>query len=154
MTNLDEIDHQILRLLQADGRRTNRSLASEVGLAPSTTLERVRQLETKGMIRGYHANAEAVALGRPLQAMVAVRIRPKTQRIVNDIVDSVWLLPETLSVSLMSGPDDILVHLGVRDTDSLRQIVLDEIASLPGVVDERTSLVFEHRRKMVIEPCP
>lgn len=153
MPNLDAHDRQILRLLQSDARQTNRALAAAVGLAPSTTLDRVRELERTGAIAGYHARVDLRALNRPLQAMVAVRIRPKTQNIVDEFVAAVWELPATLSVSLMSGQDDILVHLSVADTDSLRRLVLDEIASLPGVVDETTSLVFEHRRKTVVEPA-
>lgn len=153
MPNFDAYDRHILRLLQSDARQTNRALAAAVGLAPSTTLDRVRELERQGAIVGYHARVDLGALSRPLQAMVAVRIRPKTQQIVDAFVDAVWSLPETLSVSLTSGQDDILVHLSVADTDSLRRIVLDKIASLPGVVDERTSLVFEHRRKQVVEPA-
>ncbi|MEZ5340374.1 MAG: Lrp/AsnC family transcriptional regulator [Acidimicrobiales bacterium] len=126
-------------------------LAAAVGLARRPRSSEC-ELERRGAIVGYHASVNLDALSRPLQAMVAVRIRPKTQQIVDNFVDAVWALPQTLSVSLMSGQDDILVHLSVQNTDALRRIVLDEIASLPGVVDETTSLVFEHRRKQVIEP--
>ena len=52
----------------------------------------------------------------------------------------------------VSGGDDLLIQVAVRDTDHLRDAVLAEIASLDGVVDETTSLIFEHRRKTVITP--
>ena len=51
----------------------------------------------------------------------------------------------------LNGPH-LLIQVAVRDSDHLRDVVLAEIASLDGVVDETTSLIFEHRRKMVIEP--
>ena len=150
--NIDRNDQMILAQLQSDARQTNRAIATSVGLAPSTTLDRIRELERSGVITGYHAEVDLAALNRPLQALVAVKIQPKTRAIIDEFIDSVWALPETIAVHLMSGQEDVLVHLSVPDTDRLQQIVIDNIASLPGVVDERTSLVFDHRRRSVIEP--
>ena len=152
MTDVDRTDIQILAALQSDARQTNRALAGTVGLAPSTTLDRVRSLEERGVITGYHATTDLNALGRPIQAMVAIRLRPKTAAIVDQVVERLWSLPETLAVFMLSGIDDILVHLSVSDTEALRHLVLDRISSIEGVVDERTSLVFEHRRRTVLEP--
>ncbi len=152
VTQIDRTDAQILAELQSDARQTNRALAAGVGLAPSTTLDRVRSLEERGVITGYHATTDLKALGRPIQAMVAIRLHPKTAAIVDRVVEQLWSLPETLSVFMLSGIDDILTHLSVQDTDALRHLVLDRISSIDGVVDERTSLVFEHRRRTVVEP--
>lgn len=152
--NIDRHDQAILGQLQSDARQTNRSVAASVGLAPSTTLDRIRELERSGVITGYHAEVDLAALNRPLQALVAVKIQPKTRVIIDEFIDTVWALPETIAVHLMSGQEDVLVHLSVPDTDRLQQIVIDNIASLPGVVDERTSLVFDHRRRAVIQPLP
>lgn len=152
MANIDRSDAAILQCLQSDARQTNRALAAAVGLAPSTTLDRVRGLEQRGVVTGYHAEVDLAALGRPIQAIVALRLRPKTAEVVDRAVDHLWSLPETLGVLLVTGVDDIIVHLSVTDTDSLRQLVLAGISSIEGVVDERTSLVFEYRRKRVVEP--
>ena len=152
--NIDRYDLAILAELQSNARRTNRAVAAAVGLAPSTTLDRIRDLERRGLVTGYHAEVDLRQLNRPLQAIVAVRLQPKTREIVDRFVEQIWQLPEPLAVLLVSGADDVLVHLSVADTDSLRHLVLESIASFPGVVDERTSLVFEHRRKSVLQPLP
>lgn len=151
--NIDEIDRQILLALQADARQTNRALSQRVGVAPSTSLQRVRDLERRGTITGYGADIDLAALGLSVQAMVAVRLRPKTNEVVHGFVEAVWRLPETLSVTQLTGIDDVLVHLVVPTVDQLRSLVLDRIARAPGVVDERTSLVFDHRRRRVIDPA-
>ena len=150
--SLSRNETAILAALQSDARQTNRALAASVGLAASTTLDRTRDLERRGVITGYHADVDLRALGRGLQAFVSVRVSPKNEAVVERIVGRLWELPETIGVFLVSGGDDLLIHLAVRDTDHLRSIVLAEIASLEGVFDETTSLVFEHRRKTVIEP--
>ncbi|MGI9579510.1 MAG: Lrp/AsnC family transcriptional regulator [Microthrixaceae bacterium] len=152
MANLDAIDHSILSALQSNARMTNKALASAVGVAPSTCLDRVRSLEQSGVISGYGAEVDPTALGRPVQAMVAVRLRPKTADVVESFLDAMWEMPETLSVTLVTGVEDALVHMCVESVDNLRSSVLDRVARAPGVVDERTSLVFEHRRRRVLEP--
>ena len=76
---MDELDAEILRLLQSDARLSNRELARQVGIAPSTCLERVRALTRRGVIRGYHADIDLKALNRGVQALIAVvtsRVRP------------------------------------------------------------------------------
>ncbi|HJL77095.1 MAG TPA: Lrp/AsnC family transcriptional regulator [Acidimicrobiales bacterium] len=151
-TKIDRSDAKILATLQSDARQTNRSVAANVGLAPSTTLDRVRSLEERGVVTGYHATVDLAAMGRPIQAIVALRLRPKTGPLVERAVERLWSLPETLGVLLVTGIDDVIVHLSVSDTDALRHLVLDSISSIEGVVDERTSLVFEYRQKRVVEP--
>jgi DNA-binding Lrp family transcriptional regulator len=150
--SLSRNETEILAALQSDARQTNRALAQTVGLAASTTLDRTRDLERRRVITGYYADVDLRALGRRLQAFVSVRVSPKSEAVVDRIVDHLWALPETIAVFLVSGGDDLLIQVAVRDTDHLRDVVLAEVASLDGVVDETTSLIFEHRRKTVVEP--
>src|SRR5438045_3270909 len=72
---LDDVDRRILRELVADARIPNNALAERVGIAPSTCLGRVRALREGGVIRGYHADVDPAALGRPIQAMISVRLQ-------------------------------------------------------------------------------
>ena len=58
---------------------TNKALAEALGLAPSTTLVRRRQLEQAGVLRGYHAEVDPAALGMGLQALITVRLRQHTE---------------------------------------------------------------------------
>ncbi|MEM9518321.1 MAG: Lrp/AsnC family transcriptional regulator [Actinomycetota bacterium] len=150
--SLSRNETEIVAALQSDARQTNRALAQAVGLAASTTLDRTRELERRGVITGYRAEVSLRAMGRRLQAFVSVRVSPKSEPVVERIMERLWSLPETIAVFLVSGGDDVLVQVAVRDSDHLRDVVVAEIASIDGVVDETTSIIFEHRRKTVIEP--
>lgn len=152
LSNIDATDHRILAALQSNARRTNKELAASVGLAPSTTLGRVRHLEAEGAIRGYHADVDPESLGRTIEALVSVRLSPKDGDRVRRLVDSLWELDEVIAVTLLTGPYDLLVHLSVGSMAALRTMVLDHIASHDGVADEQTMIVFEHRRKRVLTP--
>ena len=67
-------------VLQDDARTSNRDLAAAVHVSPSTSSERVRALRADGVIRGYHAEVDFGALGRHVQALTAVTIRPPTRQ--------------------------------------------------------------------------
>ena len=152
MAELDATDSKLLALLQNDARRTNRDLAAALGVAPSTCLERVRSLRRRGMIVGYHAQVDLAAVGRPLQAMIAVRVRPPNRAVIAGFRAYVEQLPEVLSVFVVSGSDDFLIHVAVRDTDQLQALVLDKLTRRKELADVRTSLVYEHLRKTEITP--
>ncbi|MFF2512043.1 Lrp/AsnC family transcriptional regulator [Streptomyces sp. NPDC058086] len=71
-------------MLQEDGRRTNRDMVQELGVAPSTCLERIRSLRRSGILTGLHAEADLAAVGRGLQAVIAVRDTDHLHAVVPD----------------------------------------------------------------------
>ncbi|RCV52620.1 Lrp/AsnC family transcriptional regulator [Marinitenerispora sediminis] len=149
---LDELDRAILRELQKDARMTNRDLAAAVGVAPSTSLERVRALRERGVVRGYRAEVSLDALGRHVQAMISVRIRPPSRHNIEAFREWVARLPETVGVFVTSGNKDFLVHVAVPDTDALYGFVIDRLTQRPEVADVETSVVYEHLRAPAVEP--
>lgn len=152
MPNIDEIDRRILHELQVDARRPNKALAAACGVSPSTMLARVRRLEDAGVIRGYHADIDPAALARGVDALVSVRLQPKTNDEVASFIESVWQLDETVAVTKVTGPFDVLIHLSVTDVASLGDTVMNAIAGAENVVDEQTSIVFSHRVKRILSP--
>ncbi|MFG1998262.1 Lrp/AsnC family transcriptional regulator [Spirillospora sp. NPDC048911] len=143
---MDELDAVIVRELQRDGRQTNRELAGRLGIAPSTCLERVRALRKRGVIMGFHAEVDLAQLGRPLQALINVRLHPKVREAVEGFRAYVTELPETLAVFVVSGGDDFIIQVAVRDAGHLRDFVLDHVARHRNIADVRTSLVYDHIR--------
>lgn len=57
---LDKIDRNILRILQADGRISFTELGEKVGLSTTPCTERVRRLEREGIIMGYNARLNQI----------------------------------------------------------------------------------------------
>jgi DNA-binding Lrp family transcriptional regulator len=142
--DFDELDRHLLGALQNDARQSNRDLAEGAGVAPSTSLERVRSLRDRGVIRGYHAEVDLGAVGRGVQALVAVRIRPPSRHNIEAFRDWTVDLPETVGVFVVSGGDDFLIHVAVSDTDALYGFVIDRLTERPEVADVRTSVVYDH----------
>jgi DNA-binding Lrp family transcriptional regulator len=143
--DLDEIDRHLVRELAKDARIANNALAERVGIAPSTCLGRVRSLRDRGVIRGYHADVDQAALGRPLQAMIAVRLQSQARGRIRGFVAEVAGLPEVLNVFFLAGKDDFLLHVAAASTETLRDFV-ETLSSNGAVSYTETSLIFEHVR--------
>ena len=152
MAKLDPVDWALLRVLQDDARTSNRDLAAAVHVSPSTSSERVRALREDGVIRGYHAEVDFGALGRHVQALTAVTIRPPSRQNVEAFRNWVNTLPELVGVFVVSGSADFLLHVAVPDTDALYAFVIDRLTERPEVADVNTSVVYEHIRRTALEP--
>jgi DNA-binding Lrp family transcriptional regulator len=143
--NVDEIDRRIVLELARDARLPNNTLAQRAGIAPSTCLARVRTLRDRGVIRGYHADVDPAALGRPLQAMIAVRLQATARGHIRRFVADVARRGEVLNVFFLAGKDDFLLHVAAASTEALR-VFVEDLSSDADVSYTETSLIFEHVR--------
>lgn len=141
---LDDIDLALISLLRADARISNARLAELTGIAPSTSLTRVRSLIERGVVRGFHADLDPRALGLGLEALISVNIRVGARRAISTFSDEMRRLPEVVQVFFLGGAEDFIIHVATRDTDHARQFVVDHLSAHPSVASTRTSLVFEH----------
>ncbi len=143
---LDPVDTALVRELARDGRQPNNALAERVGIAASTALARVRLLVERGVIRGIHAEVDPASVGRPVQAIIALRLRAHDAAHVRGFTRRVSRLPDVVQVFHVSGSEDFLVHVAVESTERLRDFALDSLTSDPAVGHAQTHLVFEHQR--------
>jgi Lrp/AsnC family leucine-responsive transcriptional regulator len=138
---LDGTDRAILGVLATDGRITWRDLGTDVGLSANAAAERVRRLERVGVIRGYRADVDPEAVGRPLEGYVMVKMHPGDDRVLfrayvaahDAIVDAVHL----------TGPHDYIMHVRCTNTTELDDILMT-VKREAGVADTETRIVL-HR---------
>ena len=148
---LDDVDQRIVAELRRQGRLPNTALADKVGIAASTCLTRLRSLMDRGVIAGFHAEVDPAWIGRPIQAMIAVRLRGDARGAINEFSDRLAGMPEVLNVYFLAGADDFHVHVAARDPDDLRAFVVDHLSSAPEVALTETNLIFEHKRGRLAE---
>ncbi len=139
---MDALDLQIIAALQDNGRISNADLARLVDLAPSTTLERVRRLEERGVIKGYRARIDARALDLTIQALVLINLRRHQALSIDDFEDHIRAVPEVLACYHLTGRYDYMLHVAVRDIEQLRELVARSIAAIDGVEKQETFLVL------------
>src|SRR3954453_5252310 len=158
---LDATDRAIVEAVGQDARITNQRLADRVGVAPSTALARLRALRERGVIRGFHAEVDLAALGRPLQALIAVRLAVHAREEIDAFTRAVRALPGVLMVFHLTGVTDYLVWVAATAAPDLRELVVDHpaphpqalrefvvapLATHPSVAHAETSLIYEHTR--------
>ena len=144
MSMLDRTDYEILNLLQNNARLSNRALADRLGLAPSTTLVRVRALEREGVLTGYRAEIAPRHLGVGLQAMISVRLAHHSMDDVQAFRQHALSLPEVVQLYHLAGANDFMVHVWVRDADHLRELTMLSFTTRREVDHLETGLIFEH----------
>ena len=83
---IDKIDKKILTILQKNAKITNAKLSNEIGLSPAPTLERVRKLETQGIISGYHAKLNMSKIGLGVSTFVMVTLKGHNKKNINSIL--------------------------------------------------------------------
>jgi Lrp/AsnC family leucine-responsive transcriptional regulator len=149
---LDDTDRRILELLQRDARMSNAAIARDVGLAPSAVFQRIRKLETNGVIRGYHAHLDPDAVEQGLLAFVTVQTGEgararETARLLAEI-------PEVLEVHRVVGEDCFFLKVRVRDTAGLGALLDEKIQRLPPVASTRTTIALSTAKEAVVGPGP
>ena len=99
---LDEVDRALVQALVDDGRISNAALARRLGIAESTCVGRVRALRERGVVTGVHAAVDHARLGRPLQAVVAIRLAGHDRAQVEAFGDEMAALPGVVSGTLLT----------------------------------------------------
>lgn len=144
---VDDIDLQLLKLMQTNARITQAEMAKQVALAPSAVLERVRKLEARGAIRGYHAVIDPRLVDRALLAFVAVRADERDAAAGMPIARALAALDEVLEVHHVAGDDCYLLKVRARDAEHLGQLLRTQIAAIAGVRSTRTTIVLESMKE-------
>ena len=148
---LDRTDRHILVELQRDARIPLRDLAEIVGVAPSTCSERIRRLQSRGVITGFHAAVDLPNLGRAVQAMVFAQVRPLSRDLIATFRRDALTMPEVMAVFVLAGGDDFLLHVGVPDIAGLHAFLVDKLSSRREVIQFRSSIVYDHGEKRALE---
>jgi Lrp/AsnC family leucine-responsive transcriptional regulator len=148
---IDAHDIEILNILQQNARTSNAEIARRLGMAPSAILERIRKLESRGVIAGYEARIDPMALDLGLLAFVAVRSDEATGE--TDLGARLAELPEVQEVHHIAGEDCFLVKVRTADARSLGRLLREGIGGL-GKVRTRTTIVLETLHESARLPLP
>jgi DNA-binding Lrp family transcriptional regulator len=144
---LDRTDIAILGFLQNNARLSIKQIAAEIGLAASSTHERIKRLRDCGVLLGTHVEVEPKALGIGLEALFMIELSKHERGAVDTFMDDVVKIPEVRFAFLVTGRYDLVAHVVVRDTKHLKDLALDQFTNQPGVTRIETSIIFDARRR-------
>ncbi|MCD2199718.1 MULTISPECIES: Lrp/AsnC family transcriptional regulator [unclassified Halobacterium] len=136
---LDETDREILRALQADARKPFSEIAREIEMSSATVHDRVNRMEEAGVIRGYHADVDPKAAGLGTSAIVGLRVEQGREQ---DALDRLADIDGVQEIHLTTGEWDIILRVYAEDTDTLRELMFEEIADVDGFARSQTMVVL------------
>ncbi len=135
---LDDVSLQIIKELQADGRRPYTAIAKAVGLSEAAVRQRVQRLLDSGIMQ-IVAITDPLRVGLYRQAMVGIRVDGDVREVARELAAS----DEIEYVVICSGAYDVLVELTARDDEHLLEAINGHIRSIPGI---RTIETFVYLR--------
>lgn len=136
---MDHIDVKILKCLQA-GARENASLISEkVGMSVSAVIERIRKMETSGLIQRHTTIIDSLKAGKDVSAVMQVSL--EHPRYNEDFCAMVRENREVLECYYITGEFDFLLKVVTSNTESLEKL-LNTVKGTPGVQRTLTSVVM------------
>lgn len=139
---LDKIDFNILKILQERGRITNAQLAADVGLSPAPTLERVRKLESSGLIESYHALINAELLGLSITVFIEVRLNYHTHFKIEQFIETIKNLPEVVEAYHITGDGDFLLKMYTHSISDYQKFIVEKLSKIDGVGHIQSKVVL------------
>lgn len=139
----DQTDRKILTILQKDGRITNSKLAKEIGISPPAMLERVRRLESSGVIDKYVALLDREKAGFGILAIIIVKLSLHQISSLKAVKQSLIELDEVLECLQLTGDVDFLLKVATADMNSYTEFVNDKLSGIPGIQNIKTSFVLD-----------
>ena len=139
---MDHLDHQIMEILQKDGRITNSKLAQTVGLSAPTVLERVKKLERSGVIQNYRANIEPKMLGLNFLVYTGIEVEVCQLSNVKDLESRFRSLPEVLACYHIAGDLDFLLQVCVKNQETYKDFVTEQLSKIPGIKSIKSWVVL------------
>jgi Lrp/AsnC family leucine-responsive transcriptional regulator len=140
--DLDKFDMAILEVLQRDARASLQEISAAVGLSPTPCWNRIKHMETEGVIRGYSARIDQAAIGFADTVIVQLTLNSHTDSMIEDFGKALEDIPEVLEAFLVSGDYDYLVRIAVRDTRDYERLLRERLYKIPGIRHSKSSFVL------------
>jgi len=129
--SLDQVDRDLLVLLAADPRISQRQLAKQVGMSAPAVGERVARLERLGVIRGYTVDIDWAAVGLPVLVYIPMTIAAGSD--VRALLDQLRAIPELEELVVVTGGYDFISRFRLRDHAHLQELLLERLYPIPGL---------------------
>jgi DNA-binding Lrp family transcriptional regulator len=151
---MDGIDRQLVALLQENGRITNVDLAQRVGLTAPPCLRRVRALEERGFITGYHAALDPAAMGYTITAFAMVSLKSQAESDLAAFERHASSIPEVRECHMLNGEIDFILKIVAKDLAAFQAILTASLITAPNVASVKTSFTIRTAKNAPGVPVP
>jgi Lrp/AsnC family transcriptional regulator for asnA, asnC and gidA len=136
---VDDVDREIIRLLQRDGRSSNTEIGRALGLTETTIRKRIARLISEDLV-SIVAVPTPAAVGMTTSAIIGISVQLQAIHAVSDLLVS---QPEVRYVGISTGRYDLIVEAFFSDHEHLLEFVSTTLGGMPGVSAVETSLILK-----------
>ena len=151
---LDKTDRKILEILQKSAKITNAQLSKEIGLSPAPTLERVKKLETMGVITSYHAKLNTEKIGLGVSTFVLVALRGHNRENIEQFMQEIDKIEEVIECHHITGAGDFILRIIAKDIPSYQKLMLEKVSDIKVVDNMQSMVVLSTFKDSMVLPIP
>lgn len=139
---MDHHDKKIVSLLQKDAKLTIKEIAAKVKLSTTPVHERIKKLESSGVIKAYKARVDRKKIGLPLMVFCNVNLNQHQSSYIKQFEKDILQFNEVLECYHVAGIYDYLMKIAVSNMEHYQQFVADKLASLDNIAKVQSSFVM------------
>jgi Lrp/AsnC family transcriptional regulator, leucine-responsive regulatory protein len=140
--DLDNFDIAILTVLRDDARASLQDISGKVGLSTTPCWNRIKKMETEGVIQGYTVRIDPMAIGFSETVIVQVTLESHNDETIYAFGKALGEIPEVLEAFLISGDYDYFIRIAVRDTRDYERLLREKLYRIPGIRHSKSSFVL------------
>mgnify|MGYP003951757183 CR=1 FL=1 len=140
---LDNIDQKILMLLQKDAKMTIKEVAIELNLSTTPIFERIKKLEERNFIKGYHAEINRHLIGLGLMVFCNVSLKEHQSNFLKKFELEVQSIDEIMACYHLGGNYDYLLTVCVKNIDAYHDFIANKLANISNIANVQSSFVMK-----------
>jgi Lrp/AsnC family leucine-responsive transcriptional regulator len=148
--DLDNFDIAILTVLRGDARASLQDISNKVGLSTTPCWNRIKKMETEGVIQGYTVRIDPAAIGFTETVIVQVTLESHNDETLYAFGKALGEIPEVLEAFLISGDYDYYIRIAVRDTRDYERLLREKLYRIPGIRHSKSSFVLRRLKESEI----
>jgi len=145
MYELDDLDKQIIKILQGDGRASNVSIAKRIGVGHTRVRDRILRMEESGVIEGYRVMINPLLLGYGILCIVQLKVDQGFD--FAELITELLQIDEVVEVVNITGQFDAHIRIWAKDVTHLREILYDKLSRLPAHKSTSSTIVLKEFHK-------
>jgi Lrp/AsnC family transcriptional regulator, leucine-responsive regulatory protein len=147
---LDNFDIAILGVLRDDARASLQDISGKVGLSTTPCWNRIKKMESEGVIQGYTVRIDQSAIGFTETVIVQVTLESHNDETLYAFGKALGEIPEVLEAFLISGDYDYFIRIAVRDTRDYERLLREKLYRIPGIRHSKSSFVLRRLKETQI----
>ncbi len=144
---LDKVDKQIIKTLQENCKITNLELSKRIGLSPAPTLERVKKLESTGVITSYNAHVNPASIGLAVQTYLLVEIAWNIDDALDNFLGKISAIDEVVECYIITGEADALMKIICKDIQSYENLLFKTLSKIDEIERLKTLMTLSQVKK-------